>query len=279
MKNRKIIAVIIIIVLLVVSAFAYQYVEKASTKIFPLAAEEMDTITGMYIGHDDKVYTFRYEELGDVSAFVNALNNLSLKRAYRVSYTPPENSEIVFYIHWTNGTRQKSKLGSCDIILLNRDTVVVKARNLKTNQEEWTYYNVDYSGVLNVLNEKRMKHYKVELESGETPADAVAKFAYEVYAKYLQYSPKQTEITEYDVVWWNVYDVNEAQDAVVGLLEYAFIPVVWDSPDIWAGNTAEGTGKYKGMLTRTCQFLLERQKDGTWICTEIGTGGVQLPEK
>lgn len=279
MKNRKIIAVIIIIVLLVVSAFAYQYVEKASTKIFPLAAEEMDTITGMYIGHDDKVYTFRYEELGDISAFVNALNNLSLERAYRVSYTPPENREIVFYIHWVSGTMQQRKLGDCDIILLNRDTVVVRERNLKTNQEEWTYYNADYSGVLNVLNEKRMKHYKVELQLGETPADAVEKFAFEVYAQYLQYSPKQTEITKYDVVWLDVKEMNEEQNAVVGVLEYAFIPAEWDSPDIWAGNTSNGSGEYEGMLTRTCQFLLERQKDGTWICTEIGTGGVQLPEK
>jgi hypothetical protein len=66
---------------------------------------------------------------------------------------------------------------------------------------------------------------------------------------------------------------------VVGVLEYAFIPAEWDSPDIWAGNTSNGSGEYEGMLTRTCQFLLERQKDGTWICTEIGTGGVQLPEK
>ena len=278
MKNRKIFAVIVIIVLLLVSAVAYQYAVKESTRIFPLVAEEMDTITGMYWGHDDKVYTFRYEELDDVSVFVDVLNRLSLESAYKVSYNPPENSEIVFYIHWINGTKQKSKLGSCDIILLNRDTVIVKARNLKTNQEEWTYYNADYSGVLNVLNEKRMKHYKVELQSGGTGTDAVEKFAYEVYAKYLQSCPKQTAITEYDVVWWDVTEINEAQDAVVGLLEYAFIPVEWESPDIWAGNTSTGSGEYEGMLTRTCQFLLEQQDDGTWICTKIGTGGVLLPE-
>ena len=62
----------------------------------------------------------------------------------------------------------------------------------------------------------------------------------------------------------------------MGRFQYAFIPLDYDSPDIWAGNTNYGSGEFEGMLTAYREFILERREDGYWYCTEMGTGGASL---
>ncbi len=86
-------------------------------------------------------------------------------------------------------------------------------------------------------------------------------------------------ISDYGVVRWTVRETSENGDAVVGSFEYAFTPWDFNSPGIWAGNTAEGTGDYEGKLTCYREFVLQRQEDGSWHCTGLGTGGYTLPEQ
>ena len=83
-------------------------------------------------------------------------------------------------------------------------------------------------------------------------------------------------IGEYEVVRWEVREVSEASDAVVGSFEYAFIPWDMNSPGIWAGNTSAGTGEQEGKLTCYREFLLQLQDDGCWHCIGLGTGGYTL---
>ena len=85
-------------------------------------------------------------------------------------------------------------------------------------------------------------------------------------------------ISDYEVVDWTVREVSEKGDAVVGSFEYAFVPWDFNSPGVWAGNTAEGAGDYEGKLTCYREFVLQRQEDGLWHCTGLGTGGYTLPE-
>ena len=86
-------------------------------------------------------------------------------------------------------------------------------------------------------------------------------------------------ISDYEVVQWTIRETSENGDAVVGSFEYAFTPWDFNSPGIWAGNTAEGTGDYEGKLTCYREFVLQRQEDGSWHCTGLGTGGYTLPEQ
>lgn len=85
-------------------------------------------------------------------------------------------------------------------------------------------------------------------------------------------------MSDYDVVKWEVREVSADGDAVVGWFECAFTPWDFDSPGIWAGNTAEGTEEYEGKLTFYREFVLQRQEDGYWHCIGFGTGGYSLPE-
>lgn len=85
-------------------------------------------------------------------------------------------------------------------------------------------------------------------------------------------------ILDYEVVDWNVMEVSESGDAVVGRFECAFTPCDPMSPNIWAGNTGEGTGKFEGKLTYSREFVLQLQEDGLWHCIELGTGGCRLPK-
>lgn len=85
-------------------------------------------------------------------------------------------------------------------------------------------------------------------------------------------------MSDYDVAQWEVREVSENGDAVVGWLECAFTPWNSNSSGIWAGNTAEGTGAYEGKLTFYREFVLQRQTDGYWHCIGLGTGGYSLPE-
>ncbi len=85
-------------------------------------------------------------------------------------------------------------------------------------------------------------------------------------------------ISDYEVVQWTVRETSESGDAVVGSLNYAFTPWDYNSPGIWAGNTAEGTGDYEGKLTCYREFVLQQQEDGFWHCIGLGTGGYTLPE-
>jgi hypothetical protein len=55
-------------------------------------------------------------------------------------------------------------------------------------------------------------------------------------------------MSDYDVVQWEVREVSTDGDAVAESLECAFTPWNLNSPSIWAGNTAEGTGEYEGKL-------------------------------
>ena len=64
----------------------------------------------------------------------------------------------------------------------------------------------------------------------------------------------------------------------VGYFNYAFVPLDFNSPGIWAGNTSEGSGKYEGKLMCYREFVLQLQEDGNWHCTGLGTGGYTLPE-
>ena len=83
---------------------------------------------------------------------------------------------------------------------------------------------------------------------------------------------------DYEVIRWEVREVSEQGDAVVGSFECAFTPWDADSPGIWAGNTGMGTGEYEGKLTYQREFVLQKQEDGLWHCVGLGTGGYSLPE-
>lgn len=85
-------------------------------------------------------------------------------------------------------------------------------------------------------------------------------------------------MSDYAVVQWQVREISETGDAVVGSFEYAFTPWDLNSPGIWAGNTAEGTGEFEGKLTCYREFVLQQQENGSWYCIGLGTGGYKLPE-
>ena len=85
-------------------------------------------------------------------------------------------------------------------------------------------------------------------------------------------------ITAYEVVDWEIREVSTDGNAVVGWFQYAFLPEDPQSSGIWAGNTTHGTGEYAGMLTAFREFVLQKQDDGYWHCTGLGTGGYTLPE-
>lgn len=72
--------------------------------------------------------------------------------------------------------------------------------------------------------------------------------------------------------------IGKKGDSVLGWFEPVFTPVDFEKTGLWAGNTTKAKGKYEGKMTAYRQFVLEKQKDGLWHCTGLGTGGCKLPE-
>lgn len=131
----------------------------------------------------------------------------------------------------------------------------------------WEYDNLDenYSRIAFALDGK-----------AEEAADYFVHTAYADHMLNLAQG-SQYGILDYDVVDWDVIEVSDAGDAIVGHYEYAFTPCDFNSPGIWAGNTREGTGAYEGRLTERMEFVLQIQEDGLWHCIGLGTGGCHLP--
>lgn len=119
----------------------------------------------------------------------------------------------------------------------------------------------------------------VSFPDNRDAAAAAEYFVNTAYGDHLLAQPhgSQYEIREYVPVSWDILAISEDGNAVLGSFTFGFIPVNWESPDLWAGNTREGTGDYAGMLTASREFVLRLQEDGLWHCTAFATGGCSLP--
>lgn len=145
----------------------------------------------------------------------------------------------------------------------NNDDSVSIAEDIR---DEYDNLDVDYSRISFYLD-----------GSAEDAADAFVHSAYGSHMMNLA-PGNMYGMSDYDVVNWGVREVSEDDEAVVGWFECAFTPWDFDSPGIWAGNTGEATGQYEGKLTFSREFVLQRQDDSYWHCTDLGTGGASLPE-
>ena len=133
-------------------------------------------------------------------------------------------------------------------------------------RHEYDNLDVDYSRIVFYFD-----------GSAEAAADSFVHSAYGSHMMSL--APENMYgMSEYDVVQWEVREISENGDAVVGWFECAFTPWDFYSIGIWAGNTTEGTGAYEGKLTFYREFVLQRQENGYWHCIGLGTGGYSLPE-
>ena len=274
MKNKKIFAVIIIILLL----FAYQSAVKEANKIFPLNAEELDGVTGyMLWGNGESVSRFNtvaYNTQEELEWIADGLNRLELEPQNKVTSIWPEQHELSLSVYWkADETWPKRKTRAVEFFFVDNDTVVVEYMG------EYTYYTCDYSVLLSDVANRGTNHFSIQFAKNESAETAAEVFVQEAYAEYLKHHVIwRDSITDYAVLDWGIYEISDDQTAVTGWVEYAFTPVLWNSPSVWAGNTGEATDEFEGMLQRYHQFMLEQQEDGTWICTEIGTSGIRLPE-
>ena len=113
-----------------------------------------------------------------------------------------------------------------------------------------------------------------ELSSKPISADAdyekaMELFVNEVYPDYLKYdAPGSVRIKEYELIVSHIRFINDEKTRILGSIQYAFVPVSWDSPNIWLDNVEYGTGRYEGMLITSRDFALVLRENG-WICTGI----------
>ena len=123
-------------------------------------------------------------------------------------------------------------------------------------------------------------HSRIRFYLSGSAEEAASAFVHTAFGSHLMslMPGNMYSITDYEVVDWEIRDIRADDTAVVGWFQYAFIPEDPQSSGIWAGNTTHGTGEYAGMLTAYREFVLQKQDDGYWHCTGLGTGGYTLPE-
>ena len=140
---------------------------------------------------------------------------------------------------------------------------------------------------ISIAEEIRSEYYNLDVDCTRisfnlegNAEEAADYFVHDAFPAHMANLAPENEngFSDYDVVEWNVREVSKDGEAVVGSFRCAFIPWDFESSDLWAGNTVEGTGEYEGKLTFFREFVLQRQDDGCWHCVEIGTGGCALPE-
>ncbi|HHX74192.1 MAG TPA: hypothetical protein GX699_04740 [Firmicutes bacterium] len=86
------------------------------------------------------------------------------------------------------------------------------------------------------------------------------------------------KITDLDVLQLNVFLAEEGgnKDKFAFKCSFAVKPVQYDSPHWWAFDYTSGTGAYEGWIILGFEFRLDRDGNGYWHCTGMGTGGVTL---
>lgn len=72
--------------------------------------------------------------------------------------------------------------------------------------------------------------------------------------------------------------ISEDGRFVLGSFLLEGTPKYPDSPFIWAGNTTPGEDESEGKVRIGREFLLQKEGENGWRCTDLGTGGVRLPE-
>ena len=98
---------------------------------------------------------------------------------------------------------------------------------------------------------------------------AMELFIHEVYPNFLKYdAPGSVRIRDYELIVSKVGFISDEKNRILGSIQYAFVPVSWDSPNIWLDNVEAGTGRYEGMLITSRDFALVLRENG-WVCTGI----------
>ena len=265
--------------LLIAAMFVYQTAKKDANRIFPLVADELDAVSGYVLFGNGEVEprfgSIKYAGIDDLHLIADGLNALELVPQNKVTSVWPEKHEQSLSVHWKNDEKWLKRTDKhVEFYFVDNDTVIIE------HMGQYTYYTCDYSVLLGTINHTKIHRLPAGFAKNEFAEIAAETFVQEAYVEHLRHNVIwRDSITNYTVLDWGINQIHEDKTAVTGWVEYAFTPVVWDSPDIWAGNISEGKGEYEGMLIRYQQFALEKQADSTWICIEIGTGGVQLSEE
>ncbi|MBQ5973587.1 MAG: PepSY domain-containing protein [Oscillospiraceae bacterium] len=116
----------------------------------------------------------------------------------------------------------------------------------------------------------------VPFGQGLSPEQALERYVTEEYPKQFAglIPGNPLELAEYQVIEWEVRQIREDGAAVIGSYGYAFVPAIPDA--VSADFGTPGKGEWEGKLLRWLQCLLERQEDGSWFCTAVGTGGFEF---
>ena len=111
--------------------------------------------------------------------------------------------------------------------------------------------------------------------------DTAALFAREIYGNFLLgVAPGGlSSITDFEAIDWAVEEVSGDGNAILGWFKFAVLPEDYASTPFWAGGAAAGEGAYEGWIIKSLEFVIQKEDDGLWHCTGLGTGGYTLPDK
>jgi uncharacterized protein YceK len=110
--------------------------------------------------------------------------------------------------------------------------------------------------------------------AGCGPEEAAQLFASEIWRAYVLGWPPggMSSNTAYRLLDCGIREIREDQAAVLAGLQCAIKPEYPDISTFWSGNTRAGEGELAGWLILSRQYILEKQQDGSWVCTDLGTG-------
>ena len=118
-----------------------------------------------------------------------------------------------------------------------------------------------YNDLLHLLGKLSGEYLVIETQPDDTVKDIVSKFIYKRYTVDLVEQLKETQNTDSTVIDWGIYQISEDQTVVTGWVRYGIESYMWDSADIRTESTIQATGEFE----RKCdQFILKKDDDGPW---------------
>lgn len=220
-----------------------------------------------YNGDTDLYFNFDEQTAAIFIQTLQAVPKESYLSAYDLDVDWPDRADGRLHIMFTDEKQHYCVFSlECGYIRFSTGNWDDEIEGISWAIDNEALYNLVEGYLITVKQLQLHELSSIVISSDADYENALRLFVQDVYPKYLMHdAPDSVRITEYEVIDYNIRDVGDNKNIVLGTMTYAFIPQSWDSPNIWTGNVKQGVEGYEGMLIVSRNFSLSLREEG-WIC-------------
>ena len=238
-------------------------VDNVNYNMTEFAAQKYNGDTDLYLKFDEQTAAIFIQTL-------QAVPKESYLSAYDLDVDWPDRAEGRLHIMFTD-ERQHFCIFTieCGYIRFNTGNWDDEIDGISWAIDNEALYNLIEGYLITVKQLQLHELSSIVISADVDYENALRLFVQDIYPNYLLHeAPGSVRITDYKVINYNIRDIGDNKNIVLGTMMYAFVPQSWDSPNIWIGNVEWGVEGYEGMLIVSRNFSLSLREEG-WVCRGI----------